>query len=241
MAGDTTTDDTTTDDTTTDKGTLLGGTTTDDTKTDDTTTDDTKTDDTTTDDTKTDDTTTDVPKKYEDFTLPEGTEFSEEGIAKITKYGKDNNLSQGALQGMVDIGLEAIQENVAAYDTHMQEQWGEVREGWVNEIKADKELGGDKLPETIKFASSAVRTFGKEVPVLDDKGVPVVDSRGQPQTMNDLAHALDITGAGDNPVLVRVFAQLGKLAGEGGIIHGNMTSDGRGLGQRLFDKSDMNP
>jgi hypothetical protein len=71
--------------------------------------------------------------------------------------------------------------------------------GWQNEIKADKEIGGDKLPATLQTVSKA----------LDQYGTPGV------------RQALDYTGAGNNPEIVRTIYAMAKALGEGGHVNGN--------------------
>ena len=173
--------------------------------------------------------------------MPEGFALTDEVLTSVREFGKSANLTQEQAQAMVDMGVQSLKTSLQEYHEALDSSWAETRKGWVDEVKADKELGGNNLANTIADANKAIRSFGKDVPVLDAKGEPVRGSDGKPRMTNDLARALEITGAGDHPVVVRMFATLGKLVGEGGVVHGNMSGNNTPLAQSLYSKSNMNP
>ena len=63
---------------------------------------------------------------------------------------------------------------------------------WVGEVKADPEIGGDKLTASMALAARAI----------DRLGVP------------GLKEALDLTGAGNHPDVVKAFVRLGQMVSE---------------------------
>ena len=140
-------------------------------------------------DLKEDDSTKDVaPDKYEDFTIPEGSEVDEAKLNSFAEVAKGAKLSQEDAQKFVDLYAatrkEAADEQVKA--------WATVQEGWVNEAKNDPELGGDKFQETIVTAKNAIKILGSE----------------------KLVEALDVTGMGNHPEFIRFFAKVGRAIGE---------------------------
>ena len=179
--------------------------------------------------------------EYGELTMPEGYTLSEEGTQELHEFGKKNGLSQEALQAVVELSAQNVQDNLQAYDQHLGQNWTATREAWANEVKGHPELGGDNLPKTVADANTAIKSFGKMIEIMGDDGKPVLGTDGKPRMTNDVAQALEVTGAGDHPAIVRMFAQLGGLVGEGGVVHGNMSSAPKPLPQILFDKSNMNP
>lgn len=80
-------------------------------------------------------------------------------------------------------------------------QWDKQQQDWQTEIKADKEIGGDKL-------ATVLSTFSKVAhdPELTD-----------PEFLN----GLNFTGAGNHPAIVRTLARWSKALAEGGPVRGN--------------------
>ena len=182
-----------------------------------------------------------APDSYSDFTLPEGMEWPEGQLEAVQKIGKDNNLSQDALQGLIDVNSGTIQSSMEEYDEAGQQQWQELKDSWFETVKKDPELGGDNFDATISNGRKAIQAFGQMVEVKGDDGKAVIGKDGKPEMVNDLAQALEFTGTANHPVLVRAFAMLGKLVSEGGMVHGNMMPHALPAAQRLYSKSNMNP
>ena len=63
---------------------------------------------------------------------------------------------------------------------------------WVDEVKADKDLGGANFDANLKQGQSALRRFGSEA----------------------LTKLLDDSGLGSHPEFVRLFAKVGKAIAE---------------------------
>src|SRR6185503_5483162 len=70
---------------------------------------------------------------------------------------------------------------------------------WVSEIKADPEIGGVRLEASMASAARAI----------DRLGVP------------GLKEALNLTGAGNNPAVVKAFVRLGQMVSEDRFTPGN--------------------
>ncbi len=70
-------------------------------------------------------------------------------------------------------------------------------------MKADKEIGGDKFDANMESARRIIEKYGDE------------------QIKNDL----NVSGFGNYPPLVRLFAKLGKLMNEGQILSGKPVSE----------------
>jgi len=132
---------------------------------------------------------------YEAFKAPEGVKLDEALTAQATELFADMGLSQDQAQKLVNFHagqMQALaQANAKAY--------ADLQTTWVNEIKADPEIGGTKLQSSLGLAANAI----------DRLGIP------------GLKEALDLTGAGNNPAVVRAFVAMGRMMSEDRFAAGN--------------------
>lgn len=131
------------------------------------------------------------PEDYA-FEMPKEMAYDKGILDKFTNQAKDLKLSKDQAQKFLDIGIDNIKQQ--------QIQHMKVREGWVNEIKTDKDFGGDKFNETVTRAQR----------VLSD---PEIGS----QVFNQL---LESTGLGDHPEVIKMLARIDKKYGEDKSVHG---------------------
>lgn len=129
-----------------------------------------------------------VPEKYE-FKAPEGVEqLDPQALAVFEPIAKELGLSQDQAQKLVDIYPQIQQQQAEA--------WSKQVTDWGDQVKADKEIGGDKLTASVGQAQKALDQFG--TPALRDY--------------------LESSGLGNHPELVRAFAKVGKMMSEDKII-----------------------
>lgn len=140
---------------------------------------------------------TSAPEKYE-FKAPEGFELSEATVTEASTLFKELDLTNDQAQKLVDFQAKLAKESAEApyraYDT--------MREGWQNEVKADKEIGHilPKVKETIGRA---------------------LDTIGSPELVTEFKNAMNITGAGDHPAFVKAFYKLATAVVEGRHVSGS--------------------
>lgn len=145
-----------------------------------------------------------APEKYEDYKVPEGFELDKDVLASANGLFKELGISQEGAQKLMDLYMKETQKASEAPVNY----WKQMREGWVKEITADKDIG-PKIKE--------VRgTIGK---VLTDLGPLEAGFR----------EAMDLTGAGDHPAFVRAMYKWAQMLTEGGHVAGKGPSE---LGQR---------
>jgi hypothetical protein len=82
------------------------------------------------------------------------------------------------------------------------EHYEQVQEGWKNEIQADPDIGGSKWSTT---RASIGRLF---------------DSLGNPKVADGFRFAMDYTGAGNHPDVVRFLNIVAQRLTEGGPVRG---------------------
>ena len=124
-----------------------------------------------------------APEKYE-FTPPEGQELDANALAVFEPIAKELGLSQEQAQKLVDIYPQIQQQQAEAWSKQVSD-WGE-------QVKADKEIGGDKFNASVGAAQRALDQFGNP----------------------ELREYLNASGLGNHPALVRFCAKVGKAMAE---------------------------
>jgi len=125
---------------------------------------------------------------YTEFTLPEGVTLDAEQLQPATELFADAGLSQVQAQKFIDL---AVARETAAAQRGVQ-AFVDLQNQWVAEIKADPDIGGDRLKTALASAARAIDRL--EVPGLRE--------------------ALSFTGAGNHPAVVRAFVRLGQMISE---------------------------
>lgn len=149
-----------------------------------------------------------APENYGDFELPEGMELDEKAMEQFVPIAKELDLSQEQAQKLVTLYSNQIKAQV-----DMQEEtYSTIRNDWVKEVKADKEIGGEKFNENVATAREAVKTFGSD----------------------ELTDMLNTTGLGDHPAVVKFFYKVGKAMKDDSIVHGGRAPAARDRAKILF-------
>lgn len=149
------------------------------------------------------------PEEYADFAMPEGVEVDAATLDAFKPLAKEFGLSQEQAQKLVDLyaGKQA-----AAAEAQAQ-AWREAQEQWVEQAKADKEIGGAKFEQNVATAKKA----------LDKFGTP------------ELFEALSLTGAGNHPEFVRFCARVGKAISEDTLVSPqSATGSPKSLEERMY-------
>jgi hypothetical protein len=140
-----------------------------------------------------------APEKYE-FTAGEGVELDAEALKDFEPVARELNLTNEQAQKLVD----AYPKILAGVQQRQAEAWQAQTEQWAADVKADKEIGGDKLTANLSAAQRALDLFGSP----------------------ELKEYLEGTGLGNHPELVKTFIKIGKAMSEDGMV------DGSNQGQR---------
>lgn len=146
---------------------------------------------------------TEVPEKYE-FSMPEGVELDAAAADEFTSIAKDLKLSQADAQKVADVGAKMAQRQAEKHQATVQ--------SWVEAVKSDKDIGGDKLNENMAVARKAIETYGS--PELKD--------------------VLNATGLGNHPAFVKAFYAIGKTLQSDTIVRGGTTTGDVDPAKKLF-------
>lgn len=129
-----------------------------------------------------------------EFKLPEGLKLAEGSLEKITPIFKEAGLTQEVAQKLIDAHVEQIQALVKG----PQEAYETLRTDWRNEVVKDPKLGDgtDLKPEVKATLGRAIDSIGGEAAAAFLK-------------------AMELTGAGDNPAVIRGLYAMAQLISEG--------------------------
>lgn len=133
-----------------------------------------------------------APDKYEDFTLPEGYEPDVDTLDSFKDFAKSKNLSQDEAQQLIDLQTKNLEDNF----TKLQDEWKNIQKEWREDSEKDKEFGGTAFNENLGLAKKALDEFGNK----------------------ELAEALEVTGMGNHPELIRFLVNVGKKMAEDGVL-----------------------
>lgn len=116
--------------------------------------------------------------------LPEGIEVDQPTLDAFEAVAKDKTLSPAErAQKIVDLAAKREQDRIELHKQRIA--------GWADEVRNDKDIGGDKLPDTLSTAKKAVDLGGPE-----------------------LRELLNVSGMGNHPVVVRFMHTVGKALSE---------------------------
>lgn len=130
-----------------------------------------------------------------DLKAPEGYDFADGELEAITDRAKELGLSNEQAQALVEMKAEWSQRS----QDEAQASLGKLAESWAEQVKADKEFGGERFNESLQDVKRAMDGFASD----------------------ELKAALDETGFGNHPELFRFVARIGKALREDGSITAN--------------------
>jgi len=144
-----------------------------------------------------------APEAYA-FSAPEGVTLDTAAVEEFSAIAKELGLEQGKAQAIADIAVKMQQRQAEAQQALVT--------SWVEQVKVDKEIGGDKFTENLAVARKALETFG--TPELQD--------------------VLNMTGLGNHPEVIRAFYKAGKAISEDRFIPGSPKGPEMDMAKRMF-------
>lgn len=164
---------------------------------------------------------TPTPTEYSDFTMPEGFEVNDEVMGEfkglLTDVGTElgQPLSQESAQKFVDMGGRLVQEGVEMAVQHAADYHANRTQEWIDTFQKDPELGGteEKQQQVLSDSKRVAQAIGGDA----------------------LIKAIDETGAGNHPEIIRAFHKLKDYVGEDGkLVLANQGGGEQNLAQRLY-------
>jgi hypothetical protein len=149
--------------------------------------------------------------EYVDFSVPEGITLNPELLGEFKGIAQGLGLKQEQAQQLTDLGVKLTNGLLAQQAQALATQ----KTTWLNETKADAEIGGDKFAASMDSAARAVKQF-----------VP-----------DDLKALFDQTGIGNHPALVKAFVKIGAMLKEDGVVTGGANSAGDRSAKAMYPNS----
>lgn len=139
-----------------------------------------------------------------ELTLPEGVEADPELLDGFRALAKESGLKGESAQKVVDLYVQAQQRA----EQKAQAAWEQRQQEWLENLKADKDIGGAKWEENKAIARRAMARFS--TPELDQ--------------------FLDASGFGNHPEMVKLAIRLGKAISEDSIAGTSASGSGQPAG-----------
>lgn len=144
-----------------------------------------------------------------DLKLPEGSFLDAAHIEKVIAFAKSKGLSNEQAQEQLNKDAETVKaESHKAQMAQIEKNKTE----WFKLAEGDKEIGGAVFKENAELAKRVVHKFATE---------PFIK-------------ALDETGLGNHPELIRVFARIGKEMGEDRLVIPSAQTSGKKSVAEIF-------
>lgn len=129
------------------------------------------------------------PLTKEALTIPEGFQADDASVGKFLEIANELGLSKEGASKLVGLQAELAKQASEAGS----KLWEETQTQWQDQVRADPEIGGTKLQENLGIIAK------------------LLDSHGNAE----VRQAFDITGAGNNPAVIKFLIKVGKELGEG--------------------------
>ena len=136
-----------------------------------------------------------VPEKYE-LSL-EGMEIDGELLGAAEPILKEAGLTNEQANALLPIVKQAMDKAISAQTSQMTDLMAAQRKDWLDAFKADPDIGGGNLDQTVHLAGKGLDALGY--------------TDGHP-----FRQLLTESGLGNHPDMIRAFRRLGEAVGEDG-------------------------
>ena len=144
--------------------------------------------------------TSQVPDHY-DLKPPEGSALDAAAIESASSLFKELGLTNPQAQKLLDFAAGRDRE----VGDKSAKVYNDMRADWRSQVEADPQLGGQNLDATKAEIGKAIATL-------------------PPKLQADFKDAMNLTGAGDHPAVVKAFYTLAKSVNEGSHVTGGAPS-----------------
>lgn len=151
------------------------------------------------------------PVTAEAFKFPEGFEKNDEVLAKFLEITNGAKLPADVAQKLIDIQTDLTK----AASEAGSKAWTEMQTKWQDEVRADPEIGGQKLEENLSHVAKLIdRVSGDQATAVRE--------------------AFALTGAGNNPALVKFMVKVAKELSDPSPVTGAPASAPRDTASLLY-------
>ena len=162
------------------------------------------------------------PLTIESFTIPEDFESSDEAKTKFVEILNNQELSPpDRAQALIDLQTDVMRQA----SEKLFDSWRETQAKWQEEVKADPELGGAKMSENLAGISKLFETYGAKADA---------NAETKAAEIEELRKAMDYTGAGNNPTIIRFLHRIAKELNEPSPVSGAPTGQASTPESRIY-------
>lgn len=136
---------------------------------------------------------------YQDFKVPDGVTLDGERIKALQGILTESFPTQEAAQATGQKLVELYVDEMTRLGKVQHDVWQKTNNDWRDQIRADPELGGNRMETVLATTSKLIGAYG-----------------GSEAEKTSLIKALDFTGAGNQPDIVRFLYRVGKALGSEG-------------------------
>lgn len=144
-----------------------------------------------------------------EFKLPEGVALPDDMKSEFFALAKEHKIPTATANALAEFQAKLAKQGVES----QAKLWENVQTEWQGEVKADPEIGGEKLPGVLTNVAK------------------VVDKYGSPE----LRQVMTLTGAGNNIHVVRFLNNIAKDFNEATPVVGNPVSTQKSLAESLYN------
>lgn len=131
----------------------------------------------------------------EGFVLDDGRVKDLQGL--LTKFSPTEEAAQGFGQELMNLYTTEI----SRFQEAQRQVWSETQKSWRDEVKADPDVGGNRLETALRSCATVIEQYG-----------------GDAAEQAALREVLTATGAGNHRLMVRLFHRVGRALGEGRLV-----------------------
>lgn len=138
---------------------------------------------------------------------PEEIKFSDaelkvdpEMATALTAIVNEHGIPRNAVAALIDLQQKAMLANSEAGSR----DWAKMQEEWTSAVMKDPEIGGNNWPKVQTQIGGMIDKFGSP----------------------ELRQAFDLTGAGNNPHVVRFMSKIAAVLSESGFVSSNSSGSG---------------
>lgn len=143
------------------------------------------------------------------FTVPQGIDAQDPALGAFAGAALDAGVSPETAQRLIDAAAPEIVKAM----TQPYQAWKDLQENWQTQVRNDPEIGGAKFDRVV------LPTIARAMDRYGDPG---------------LREALAVTGAGNNPAIIRTLYTLSRMVTEGRPVQGNPAHGGKTPAERMY-------
>lgn len=137
--------------------------------------------------------------------LPKDAQIEASAVERLTSFAKEHKLAPEVAQKALDLADAEVKADRAKQSEVALESFKTMATTqWVEDVKADKEFGGEQYLVTVEEVKRAADRF---------------------LTPED-RETLNVTGWGNHPMLVKMFARIGRAISNDKLVNGNSGGTG---------------